>query len=51
MLNFLAKISIKKICVKFDAFLKKNGSFFLQNRGAENESVKKLVLFFNKKCK
>ena len=35
---FLLKMSYKKSCGKFDAFLRKNGSFIPQKRGAENKN-------------
>ena len=37
LLNFLVKIHIQKknSCGKFDAFSRKNGSFFPKKRGAE----------------
>ena len=38
--NFNKKIVIKKSCVKFDAFSRRNGSFFLKNEALRTESVK-----------
>ena len=35
--NFLVKIVIQNSCVKFDAFSRRNGSFFSQKRGARKQ--------------
>ena len=47
---FLLKLSYKNSCVKFNAFLRRNGSFFLKNEALRSESVKRLKYLMMKWC-
>ena len=43
---FFLKLPYKNSCVKFDAFSRRNGSFFLsENEKLRSKSVKKIEIF------